>query len=232
MQLFYFKNASEDGLELDKEQTRHITKVLRKRQGDRISVTNGQGKLFDATLGQVTSNKVLVDLAFAKAEPKPYPPLHIAIAPTKLNDRFEFFLEKACEIGVQTITPILTSNSERKKINHSRFEKILISAMQQSNQLWLPDLKSLTSFNSLITESGEVVKVIAHCEEEKRSFIGDVLGKNYPSLVLIGPEGDFTKQEIEQALQSDFTPVTLGNTRLRTETAGIYAAAIYSSSCR
>ena len=231
MQLFYYKGIGRDTevLELDKEQSRHMTKVLRKKIGDHVYITDGKGNLFDGTISLVTSNKCHIDLAFAKAYPKPSINLHIAIAPTKMNDRMEWFLEKATEMGIQKITPLLCDHSERKKINAARFEKIVVSAMQQSNQFHLPVITSLTSFQEFINEKKNGVKCIAHCEESQKSYIAENIDASQDFTMIIGPEGDFSTREIEMAISKGFLPTSLGNKRLRTETAGVYTAAIFNS---
>jgi 16S rRNA (uracil1498-N3)-methyltransferase len=231
MQLFYFEQVSPetDFLLLDKEQSRHMTKVLRKKIGDQVHITDGTGNLYNGKISLVTSNKCGIDLAFAKAYPQQKQQLHIAIAPTKMNDRMEWFLEKATEMGISKITPILCDHSERKKVNLDRFRKILISAMQQSNQLYLPKIESLTSFLDFISSDIRGVKCIAHCEDTHKKSLLSQINNQEDLTVIIGPEGDLSTSEIEIAIQKGFTPVTLGNKRLRTETAGVYTAAVYNS---
>ncbi|WP_338349802.1 16S rRNA (uracil(1498)-N(3))-methyltransferase [Nonlabens tegetincola] len=229
MQLFYFGKIepNQSSIELPKDETRHISRVLRKKQGDQIHITDGNGRLFLGTIMSITSTKCVVNLAFAKAESQPTSSLHIAIAPTKMNDRMEWFLEKATEMGIARITPILCDHSERKKINLERFEKIVVSAMKQSNRLFLPVLDELTDFREfLLSTHGS--RLIAHCEEdgEKSELINELQPH---TCLLIGPEGDFSNEEIELAKASGFKPVSLGPTRLRTETAGVYAAAIFNA---
>lgn len=230
MNLFYFPQvtATATTLVLDKEDTRHMTRVLRKRTGDIVHVTDGCGTLFTATIGLITSTRCELDLAFAKAEsPKPNK-LHIAIAPTKMNDRMEWFLEKATEMGISKITPILCDHSERKIIKLDRFEKIIISAMQQSLQLFKPELTDLITFNEFINCKADGVKVIAHCEDSDKKQLQELLLKNQPATIIIGPEGDFSTSEIKSAIAAGFKPARLGNTRLRTETAGVYTAAMFN----
>jgi 16S rRNA (uracil1498-N3)-methyltransferase len=149
--------------------------------------------------------------------------LHLAVAPTKMNDRYEWFLEKATEIGIEEITPIICDNSERKVVKLERFEKILQSAMKQSLQCYLPKLNQPVSYKDFVDTSFSTTKFIAHCEETDKKSLKSQLKNNDDTLILIGPEGDFSVKEIEMALAADFIPVTLGNTRLRTETAAIAA---------
>ncbi|WP_124979732.1 16S rRNA (uracil(1498)-N(3))-methyltransferase [Nonlabens xiamenensis] len=231
MQLFYFPhiNSESEHILLDKEEARHMTRVLRKKEGDQVSITDGNGNLFTGTIQLVTSNKCGIDLAFAKAYPAPSPQLHIAIAPTKMNDRTEWFLEKATEMGVSRITPLICDHSERLKIKPERFEKILVSAMKQSQQFYLPQLDPLTKFSDFIQENHAGLRLIAHCEERNKRLLQDLLQNKADTLMLIGPEGDFSGQEIDQALKAGFLPTSLGNNRLRTETAGVYTAAVFNS---
>jgi 16S rRNA (uracil1498-N3)-methyltransferase len=231
MQLFYYSNISPESnsLELDKEQATHMTKVLRKKAGDQVHITDGVGNLFHGTISLVTSNKCNIDVAFAKAYSPPTSQLHIAIAPTKMNDRMEWFLEKATEMGVSKITPLLCEHSERKKINSARFQKILISAMKQSNQFYLPVLEELTPFTDFIKADLKGVKGIAHCEETDKKMLSQLLHKDQDLTMIIGPEGDLSLIEIEMALKNGFIPTSLGTKRLRTETAGVYTAAIFNS---
>ncbi|WP_431157638.1 16S rRNA (uracil(1498)-N(3))-methyltransferase [Winogradskyella poriferorum] len=225
MQLFYNPNINDknDIFNFDKDETRHIVKVLRKKVGDTIQITNGEGWLFKGELieiGNKQSSIKIINKSFH--EPKPYK-LHLAVAPTKMNDRYEWFLEKATEIGIQSITPIICDNSERKVIKRDRFEKIIQSAMKQSLQYYLPKLNETTPFNKFVTETDVKQKFIAHCEETDKESFKTILKGNQDCLILIGPEGDFSVKEIQEALQNNFIPVTLGNTRLRTETAAVVA---------
>ncbi|BAO55917.1 16S rRNA (uracil(1498)-N(3))-methyltransferase [Nonlabens marinus] len=231
MQLFYFPQATATTtlLSLEKEDTRHITKVLRKKVGDQVSITNGTGDLFDGTITQLTSNKCSLKLQHVKFEPAPSGQLHIAIAPTKMNDRMEWFLEKSTELGITEITPLLCSNSERRSIKWDRFDKILVSAMKQSLQLHKPKLNELTSLEEFMETESSSIKLIAHCEQTQKKHLSGFLEKDLEITLLIGPEGDFTPQEIEQALVKNYQPVHLGATRLRTETAGVYAASLFNA---
>jgi len=231
MQLFYFPqpSATDKELSLEKEDTRHITKVLRKKEGDTISITNGKGDLFEATITQLTSNRCQLALEHIRFEAAKKPQLHIAIAPTKMNDRMEWFLEKSTELGIASITPLLCSNSERRRIKEDRFEKIIISAMQQSLQLHKPVLNLFTPFDEFVENNNSHIQLIAHCEETDKIHLSEKLDSQKDTLILIGPEGDFTPAEIKYALKNKFAPVHLGHTRLRTETAGIYAASLFNA---
>ena len=225
MQLFYNPDIHEatSSFTFDKEESKHIVKVLRKSVGDVLHITNGLGWIFDAEIINADIKKCQANISNAKQHPKREYKLHLAVAPTKMNDRFEWFLEKATEIGIDTITPILCDHSERKVIKLDRFEKILQSAMKQSLQCYLPTINELTPFNNFVNQDFEGQKYIAHCEDSDRKSLKNQLKPDQDILILIGPEGDFSVKEIETALQHNFIPVTLGNTRLRTETAAIVA---------
>lgn len=225
MQLFYNSNLNTETtfFTFDKEESKHIIKVLRKKEGDILYVTNGLGELFSTKIHTASDTKCVVKIiSFEEIKKSPYY-LHLAVAPTKMNERYEWFLEKSTEIGIQEITPIICEHSERKIIKTERFEKILVSAMKQSNQYFLPKLNEPIPFSEFVKRDFLGQKFIAHCEEfDKKSFKNELIAKQNV-VILIGPEGDFSVKEIKTALQFNFIPVTLGNTRLRTETAAIAA---------
>lgn len=225
MQLFYNPNINEttENFSFDKEESKHIIKVLRKKDNDILYVTNGFGYLFKTEITLASDNKCTVKIiSFEKSAPSKFH-LHLAVAPTKMNDRFEWFLEKATEIGIHEITPIICDRSERKVINNERFDKILLTAMKQSNVLFLPKLNKAISFKEFIKQKQEGLSFIAHCEETNKKTLKSALEINKNITILIGPEGDFSEKEIELALDNNYVPVSLGNTRLRTETAAIVA---------
>ena len=225
MQLFYNPNVSETDsiFNFDKDESRHIVKVLRKKVGDTLHITNGKGWLFTTELISAEQKHCSAKIISKQEHKKGNYKLHLAVAPTKMNDRFEWFLEKATEIGVDTITPILCDHSERKVIKTKRFEKIIQSAMKQSLQYHLPELKPLTAFYDFIKQDFTGQIFIAHCEETERKSLKSQINPDTDITILIGPEGDFSVKEIAIALQQNYIPVTLGNTRLRTETAAITA---------
>lgn len=225
MQLFYNPDIDEttETFSFDKEESRHIIKVLRKKDSDVLHVTNGLGLLFETEITLASDNKCIVEVLSIKKSPEPKFRLHLAVAPTKMNDRFEWFLEKATEIGIQEITPVICDRSERKVINLERFEKIILSAMKQSNETYLPKLNEAISFKEFIKQKNEGLQLIAHCEETDKKSLKEVLKPNENVTILIGPEGDFSDKEIALALENNYQPVMLGNTRLRTETAAVVA---------
>ena len=225
MQLFYNENISENDVNFsfDKDESRHIAKVLRKKPGDILHITNGKGWLFTAEITIAAQKNCVVSIISKSLHPKRKFNLHLAVAPTKMNDRFEWFLEKATEIGVETITPIICDHSERKVVKTERFEKIIQSAMKQSLQYYLPKLNPPVAFKDFINQHFTDQIFIAHCEETDKKSLKSQLEQKMDCTILIGPEGDFSVKEIEMALQHHFIPVTLGETRLRTETAAIAA---------
>lgn len=225
MQLFFNPDIDEttQSFSFDKEESRHIIKVLRKKDSDILYVTNGKGILFETEITLASDNKCIVDVISITKSPEPKFRLHLAVAPTKMNDRFEWFLEKATEIGIQEITPIICDRSERKVVNLDRFEKIILSAMKQSNETFLPKLNEAVSFKEFIKQKNQGLQFIAHCEETDKKSLKETLKPNENVTLLIGPEGDFSEKEIKLAIENHYQPVTLGNTRLRTETAAVVA---------
>jgi 16S rRNA (uracil1498-N3)-methyltransferase len=225
MQLFYNSNINSNtqNFSFSKEESMHLSKVLRKNPGDIIQITNGLGWLFEAEITSNHSKSSTANIISAKYyEPKPYQ-IHIAVAPTKMNDRFEWFLEKATEIGVNSITPIICDNSERRIIKTERFEKILIAAMKQSLQYHLPVLKPVCQLSDFLANAQTHQHFIAHCEPTQKQSLKSVYNTGNGATVLIGPEGDFSVKEIEMALNNRYIPISLGSTRLRTETAAVVA---------
>ena len=225
MQLFYNPEINENTTQFSfsKEESKHIAKVLRKKTGDIMHITNGYGWLFSAEIISDSIKNCVAEIKAKQFKEKPKYHLHLAVAPTKMNDRYEWFLEKATEIGVHEITPIICNNSERKIIKHERFNKILQSAMKQSLSCFMPKLNEAIAFKDFIKQKFSEDLFIAHCEETNRKSLKQELKVNTNTTILIGPEGDFSNKEIENAINSNYIPVTLGETRLRTETAAIVA---------
>ncbi len=225
MQLFYNSDISEQNntFTFPKDESRHIVKVLRKKVGDTLYITNGNGFLFTAKIAIADQKNCVVSIENSEFKKPTDYKLHLAVAPTKMNDRYEWFLEKATEIGITSITPIFCDHSERKNVKLDRFEKILQSAMKQSLHLYLPTLNQPISFKDYINKDFSGDLFIAHCEETDKKSLKSEIKPNTEITILIGPEGDFSVNEIETAIKNKFIPVTLGNTRLRTETAAIVA---------
>lgn len=225
MQLFYNPNINEatENFTFDKEESKHIIKVLRKQGGDILFVTNGLGYLFKTEIVVGSDSKCTVKIISFELAATPNYHLHLAVAPTKMNDRYEWFLEKATEIGISEITPIICDHSERKFVKTDRFDKIIQSAMKQSLHYFLPKLNEPISYKDFIKQKNEGLLLIAHCEETDRKPLKSLIKRGENITLLIGPEGDFSNKEIKMALENNYTPVTLGSTRLRTETAAIVA---------
>lgn len=226
MQLFFNPDIQPEtaSFTFDKEESRHIVKVLRKKEGDKIHISNGKGYLFTSEVVFANEKKCEVKIIAEEFhEPAPYS-LHLAVAPTKMNDRYEWFLEKATEIGITKITPIICEHSERTVFKGDRFEKIIQSAMKQSLQYYMPILNEPVVFNAFVNTHQKGQLFIAHCEETEKRLLKNALEPKKEVTILIGPEGDFSTKEINLALQSNYIPVSLGNTRLRTETAAVVAA--------
>lgn len=225
MQLFYNPTINESltSFIFDKEESKHIIKVLRKQERDILYVTNGLGFLFKTEIALASDSKCTVNvLSFTKQEASKFH-LHLAVAPTKMNERYEWFLEKATEIGIQEITPIICDHSERKVIKIDRYQKIIESAMKQSLHCYMPKLNEPILLKDFLKKDFKGLKYIAHCEETDKKTLKSQLIPNEDVTLLIGPEGDFSVKEIEMALNNKFIPISLGETRLRTETAAIVA---------
>ncbi|MFH6769137.1 16S rRNA (uracil(1498)-N(3))-methyltransferase [Gaetbulibacter aquiaggeris] len=225
MQLFYNPDITDQTKQFsfDKEESKHILKALRKTTGDQLYITNGKGWLFTAEIAIADMKNCLVTITKKVLKQKHQYNLHLAVAPTKMNDRYEWFLEKSTEIGIDSITPLICEQSERKVIKTDRFEKILQSAMKQSLHCYLPKLNKAISFKEFLNQKNRGQLFIAHCEETDKKSLKEELKPKQDVTVLIGPEGDFSVKEIEMAISQGFIPVTLGETRLRTETAAIVA---------
>jgi 16S rRNA (uracil1498-N3)-methyltransferase len=231
MQLFYNPEILETTKEIifDKVESAHIVRVLRKTAGDILHITNGNGLLFDAKISIANDKKCLASIIKFEQKPKPWNYyVHIAIAPTKNNDRIEWFLEKATEIGVDEITFIFCSNSERRNVKLDRFEKIIQAAMKQSLKFTLPKINEPVKFSEFINQSFVGKMCIAHCDNQPKSLLTSILNPTEKVTILIGPEGDFSSEEIKKALAKNWIPISLGESRLRTETAGLVAVNLVS----
>ena len=206
------------------EEHHHLRNVLRAENGDELFVLNGKGIHFLAIIESIDKRSSYIrTTSILKQEEQGKDYLHLAVAPTKNIDRFEFLLEKAVEIGVDRITPVLCARSERRQIRTDRMEKIVISAMKQSHALFKAELDELTPLQDL--KSDAEIKAIAHCmSDSDRQYLRDLEMRS--SLLLIGPEGDFSPEELEWALEQGFSPISLGEKRLRTETAAIFGLSV------
>jgi 16S rRNA (uracil1498-N3)-methyltransferase len=229
MQLpFFYNEEFAEGISvLNEETSRHIAQVLRMKVGEQILLTDGKGKIQTAEITKDHKKATEVRIVSTERKGKSSKRISIAISPIKNTARFEWFLEKATEIGVAEIIPILCERTEKERFRHDRMNNILISAMLQSRQAWMPVLHEPVKFSEVIKQSTYQQKFIAHCiEDEKRTLAEQKLQSTDSIITLIGPEGDFTNAEIKAALDSGYTPVSLGETRLRTETAGLVSVVI------
>jgi 16S rRNA (uracil1498-N3)-methyltransferase len=224
--MFYTEIIENEICVLNLEESKHCVSVLRHRNGDIVDVFSHSGEIYTAKIINDSHKKCILNIIDTKPVYKRPEFLHIAIAPTKNADRFEWFVEKAVEIGIEEITPLLSEHSERKALNIERIDKIVVSAMKQSLNLNFPKINQPVEFKDFIRLKSEGTKCIAYCEEKTISF-AETIASGKPTLTMIGPEGDFSKQEVEAAIAKGFTPVSLGRNRLRTETAGIVSCAVF-----
>ncbi len=217
-------------LTLPEEESRHCARVLRLVEGDEIEVVDGKGNIYRCSIALAHSKHCALNILDKVAcAPHWGSGIHLAVAPTKNLDRIEWMAEKCTEMGIDRITPLLCRHSERKVLKTERLHKILVAAMKQSLKAQLPQLDELTPFSSLIAEHSDAQRFIAYCDEslprDERHSLAQVYDPSRDAVVLIGPEGDFDPAEVEVALKAGFIPVTLGESRLRTETAALFAIA-------
>lgn len=224
MNVFYLPDAQLGTISFPEEESKHIVKVLRMKEGDRFCVTNGNGSLFDAELVDAHPKRAMADLSNQRNgyDIRDYK-LSIAIAPTKLNERTEWFLEKATEIGIDEVKLFASYHSERRAANVERFRKIVVSAMKQSVKSKMPLVEEMVSFDKLVKQNFDGQKFIAWIDDDVKDQLCDLYKKGENAIVLIGPEGDFSKEEVELAKENGYVPVSLGEARLRTETAAVVA---------
>ncbi len=211
---------------LNEETSKHVGQVLRMHNDEQLQLTDGKGNLFTAAITDNHKRNCSVKILQTTNCKPPLTNISIAISLIKNAHRFEWFLEKATEIGVAAIIPLICARTEKQHFRHDRMKEIVISAMLQSQQTWLPILHEPTKFNQAIIAAKQQEKFIAHCEDENKMQLYQHISTSAHQLICIGPEGDFAKEEIQFALQNNFIPVALGNTRLRTETAGVVAATL------
>lgn len=226
---FYIENydSSQKQIVLNEDTSKHVVQVLRMKEGENINLTDGKGNLITAEIADAHKKHCGVNIQYSIFNAQCSRKITIAISLLKNTSRFEWFLEKVTEIGVSEIIPLLCERTEKQKFRYDRMKGICISAMLQSQQTWLPVLHEPKQFNHLaVQQFDNQEKFIAHCDETSgRQNLSTIKPLNH-STIFIGPEGDFAKQEIALALQNNFIPVSLGETRLRTETAGVVAAAL------
>jgi 16S rRNA (uracil1498-N3)-methyltransferase len=225
MQLFFQENCTAPEIWFDQEESKHLTRVLRKKSGDQVSVTNGQGELFDCVITDSNPKGVKLSVQKTTRIPEDDFYIHLAIAPTKSPDRMEWMIEKITEIGFHELSLIETTNSERSFLKTDRLQKKIVSACKQSLKYRIPKLNPICPLSDFITQgsSSEATRFIAYVDENHTNHLLDVAKPRGKYLVLIGPEGDFSPEEIQFAIKENFIPVSLGRSRLRTETAGLVA---------
>jgi len=225
MQIFYAPDISGNSYTLDENESRHLIRVLRMARGAEVRLIDGRGNLYEGFISEPDQNRCMIEITgktvdFEKRDYK----LHIAISPIKNSERFEWFIEKSVEIGVDEITPLVCRNTEKPGIKSGRINNLIISAMKQSLKATKPVLNEPCKFKDFLKSDMIGIPMIAHCDTSfLRTGISDVYSKKENAVILIGPEGDFTKDEINLAFCKGFKPIHLGTSRLRTETAGVVA---------
>jgi len=225
MHIFYTPDITQNTYTLNEEESKHCVRVLRLSTGTIVNLVDGVGGFFTAEIIADHPKKVVLSILHTEQEYKKrnhY--LHIAVAPTKNIDRLEWFLEKATELGIDEVTPIITDRSERRIVKDDRLNKVITSAVKQSIKAYHPKLNEATTFNDFLKQPFEGEQLIAHCiDNTEKKFISELVIPLQKYLILIGPEGDFTPEEVDLALNKGFKPLTLGENRLRTETAALAA---------
>ncbi|HSY75339.1 MAG TPA: 16S rRNA (uracil(1498)-N(3))-methyltransferase [Bacteroidia bacterium] len=226
MHLFFVPDINGDTCTLGAEESHHCIKVLRLQAGEHIKLTDGKGGSYKAEIEIVNARACVLRIIEHTPEPAATWQLHVAIAPTKNIARIEWLVEKLTEIGITEFIPVNAHYSERKVLKNERLNKIVIEAMKQSNRNYLPKLHELCSYNEMLEQAKDFKgqKFVLHCIEKERKTFSKAYKKGENALILIGPEGDFHNSEVEQAIGNSFIPITLGNHRLRTETAALVAA--------
>lgn len=231
MILFYSTEINDDKLILRDDEFRHATKSLRKKAGQSLNVIDGKGYLYQLVVEKVNRNELIGTIISKELKPLPSPNLHIAIAPTKNTSRFEWFVEKAVEMGIQRITPIVTENSERKSLNLERINRIAVSAMKQSLHFYLPEIQPLIAWKDFLFGLKSKEALMAHYDPQNKHLM-DVIVHQKDYTILIGPEGDFSGKELLEWEEKEYGQANISNARLRTETAGIVACNIFHTKNR
>ncbi len=227
--LFYATRIEHGFAHLEEEESRHLLTVLRHQVGDRLQLTDGRGNIYDGEIAEASKRNLSIRLLATTPVPPERPArLHLAIAPTKQMERLEWCLEKATEIGVDDITLLRCQHSERDTVRLDRLQKVLVSAMKQSLRAWLPKLHGLVPFRQFVASTTEAQKRIAWCADSPLPHLQNTLTVGQNTLIAIGPEGDFSPEEVALAQQHGFVGVGLGPARLRTETAGLLAVATFN----
>ncbi|MDR3328932.1 MAG: 16S rRNA (uracil(1498)-N(3))-methyltransferase [Prevotellaceae bacterium] len=230
MHLFYTPDIIGETYTLCEEESKHCVRVLRLNVGDTVHLIDGHGGLYTAQISSAHDKRCTVHVAHAQQEfGKRSYHLHIAIAPTKNVERYEWFLEKATEIGIDEITPLLCERSERKAVKHDRSEKVITAAVKQSLKAYHPRLNPMQGFADFVAQGFEGVKGIAHCMDSPKTPLPLAVSPHSRLLMLVGPEGDFSPSEVDIARRHGFAALSLGAGRLRTETAGVVACSMVAA---
>jgi 16S rRNA (uracil1498-N3)-methyltransferase len=229
MRFFYVPEIQQSEVCLSEDESKHCIRVLRLVKGEQVKLVDGKGNLYTCVIKEPDLRKCRLEIMHVEKDyGKRDHYLHVAISPTKSADRFEWFLEKSVEIGVDEITPIMCGRSERNKIRYDRAEKIMVSAIKQSGRAYLPRLNPIIRLESIILNSRNPNKVICHCESNSLPIFADLIRGRSNALIMVGPEGDFTRDEIGLARKNDFSEARLGPFTYRTETAGIIVCSIFN----
>ena len=224
MQLFYAPDIKGDRFVLSTEDSRHCVKVLRLKEGDQITLTDGLGYFYYAEIEEPDMRAAKVKIRRKEFIEKQWPyRLHIAMAPTKNMNRTEWALEKLTELGVDVFTPLLCDHSERKVIKPARMERIVTAAVKQSLKAWFPEIEGIDQFRQFVERDFKGEKYIAYIDENYDQLMKELYSTGSDAVIMIGPEGDFSSDEVKLALEKGFEPVSLGSSRLRTETAAVAA---------
>lgn len=232
MNLFYNPRIEGDTFDLEEQESKHAVRVLRMGSGDMVILVDGKGGWYEGTVEESHPKKCRIKIHSHTPDYQPLPySLHLAISPTKSMERFEWFLEKATEIGITEITPLLCHRTERKQVNSGRLERIIISAMKQSLKAFKPLLNEPERITDFLSRDHSGTLGIAHCVASDRTGITDMEFSDR-NILMVGPEGDFTGEEINMAIKAGYKPFHLGNSRLRTETAGVYLATAVQILCQ
>jgi len=229
MNIFYTPDIAGNEYTLNEEESKHCVKVLRMQIGELIWLVDGVGGLYTAKIADANPKRCKVEVVEKRESygKRPYK-LHIALGPTKLIDRYEWFLEKATEIGVDILTPLESFHSERRTVKQERSVKVVTAAVKQSVKAYHPVVNDVTHFKELVKQPFDGKKLIAHCNPGAKVLVKDAVNRGENVLILVGPEGDFSLEEVEMAKEHGFIEISLGESRLRTETAGVVACAAIS----
>jgi 16S rRNA (uracil1498-N3)-methyltransferase len=226
MHTYFYTGPIDTDIFLDKDESNHAVKVMRSRLNDKVAIINGKGVKAIGVITDLNAKKCKVTIDSKEQEAYTIAPITLAIAPTKSNDRMSVVLEKATEIGVDVIIPLVCKQNERSKINLERWNRVVLAATKQSGRFWLPKINEPITVKEYTANCDTHNKVIAYCEDRPEANLLDVVDKSKSTAILIGPEGDFTEEEVKIAEANGFTRVNLGANRLRTETAGLVAVTL------